>query len=61
MLIFKARQDAARAFTTRQQNLAGIAPKVADQDPLQTLAQTKALQGLGSFEPFFKEHKLRQI
>ena len=49
---FKARQDAARAFTTRQQNLAGIAPQVADQGPLQALAQTKALQGLGSFEPF---------
>ena len=49
---FKARQDAARAFTTRQQNLAGIAPKIADQGPLQALAQTKALQGLGSFEPF---------
>ena len=49
---FKARQDAARAFTTRQQNLAGIAPEVAPQDVLQTLAQTKALQGLGSFEPF---------
>ena len=49
---FKARQDAARAFTTRQQNLAGIAPEVAPQDALQTLAQTKALQGLGSFEPF---------
>ena len=26
---FKARQDAAREFTTRQQNLAGIAPTVA--------------------------------
>lgn len=49
---FKARQDAARAFTTRQQNLAGIAPEVAPQDVLQTLAQSKALQGLGSFEPF---------
>ena len=49
---FKARQGAARAFTTRQQNLAGIAPEVAPQDALQTLAQTKALQGLGSFEPF---------
>ena len=49
---FKARQDAARAFTTRQQNLAGIAPEVAPQDAFQTLAQSKALQGLGSFEPF---------
>ena len=49
---FKARQDAARAFTTRQENLAGIAPEVAKQDALQGLAQVKALQGIGSFEPF---------
>jgi hypothetical protein len=49
---FKARQDAARAFTTRQENLAGIAPQVAGQGALQTLAQAKAVQGLGSFEPF---------
>jgi len=49
---FKARQDAARAFTTRQQNLAGIAPQVAGQDALQTAAQGLAVQGLGSFEPF---------
>ena len=26
---FKARQDAARAFETRQQNLAGLAPQIA--------------------------------
>ena len=31
----KSRQDAARAFTTRQQNLAGLAPQVAGQDALQ--------------------------
>jgi hypothetical protein len=49
---FKARQDAARAFTTRQQNLAGIAPQVAQQDALQTQAQTLAQQGIGSFQPF---------
>ena len=35
---FKARQDAARAFTTRQQNLSGLAPQVAAQDALQTQA-----------------------
>ena len=39
---FQARQDAARAFTTRQQNLAGLAPTVADQDALQQRAQTIA-------------------
>jgi len=51
---FKARQDAARAFTTRQENLAGIAPQVAGQDPLQQQAQTLAQQGIGSFQPFLQ-------
>ena len=48
---FKARQDAARAFTTRQQSLAGLAPQVAAQDALTTQAQQRAVAGLGSFEP----------
>ena len=47
----KARQDAAKAFTTRQQNLAGLAPQVAQQDALQQQAQTLAQQGVGSFAP----------
>jgi len=51
---FQARQDAARAFTTRQENLAGIAPQVAGQDQLQKDAQTLALQGIGSFQPFLQ-------
>ena len=51
---FKARQDAARAFTTRQQNLAGIAPQVAQQDQLQKDAQTLAQAGIGSFQPFLQ-------
>ena len=51
---FKARQDAARAFTTRQQNLAGIAPQVAGQTALQQQAQTLAQQGVGSFQPFLQ-------
>ena len=49
---FAARQDAARAFTTRQQSLAGLAPQVAQQDALQQQAQTLAQQGVGSFAPF---------
>ena len=61
---FKARQDAARAFEVRQQNLAGLAPKVAGQDVLQQQAQNLATQGAGidpttgqktglaSYEPF---------
>jgi hypothetical protein len=52
---FKARQDAARAFTTRQQNLAGLAPQVAKQDRLQQEAQKRAEAGLGSFQPFLQQ------
>ena len=49
---FKARQDAARAFTTRQQSLAGLAPQIAGQDALQQQAQQLAQSGIGSFQPF---------
>ena len=52
---FKARQDAARAFEVRQQNLAGLAPQVAAQDALQQQAQTLAQQGVGSFQPFLQQ------
>ena len=49
---FAARQDAARAFTTRQQSLTGLAPQVAQQDDLQQQAQQRAVAGLASFQPF---------
>ena len=52
---FKARQDAARAFTTRQESLAGLAPQVAQQDKLQQQAQALATQGVGSFQPFLQQ------
>ena len=52
---FKARQDAARAFTTRQQNLAGLAPTVAGQDQLQKDAQALATQGVGAYQPFLQQ------
>ena len=52
---FAARQDAARAFTTRQQSLSGLAPQVAQRDALQTQAQTLAQQGVGSFQPFLNQ------
>lgn len=52
---FKARQDAARAFTTRQQNLAGLAPQIADQDKLQQQAQALATQGVGSYQQFLDQ------
>ena len=51
---FAARQSAAQAFTTRQQNLAGLAPQVAGQDALQQAAQARAISGLGSFQPFLQ-------
>jgi hypothetical protein len=52
---FKSRQDAARAFDVRKQNLAGLAPQVAQQDALQNLAQLKGLQGVGSYQPFLNQ------
>ena len=57
---FKARQDAARAFETRQQNLAGLAPTVAGQTQLQQDAQTLATtaagtSGIASFQPFLTQ------
>jgi len=52
---FKARQDAAKAFTTRQQSLAGLAPQIAARDQLQTQAQQVAQAGIGSFQPFLNQ------
>ena len=49
---FKARQDAARAFQTRQQNLAGLAPQVAGLTTREQRARTLADAGIGSFQPF---------
>jgi hypothetical protein len=49
---FAARQKAAEQFQIRQQSLAGLAPTVAGQDPLQTRAQELAEKGIGSYEQF---------
>jgi len=51
---FKGRQDAARAFDVRKQNLAGLAPQVAGQDALQKQAQGLAQSGVGSYQPFLQ-------
>ena len=51
---FAARQQAAREFDVRLQNLFGLRPQVADQDPLQRRAQEEALKGLGAFRPFME-------
>jgi len=55
---FAARQRAAQQFDIRQQNLAGIAPQVAAQDALQKRAQTTALAGIGSFQPFVQQAQI---
>ena len=55
---FKARQDAARAFATRQQNLAGLAPQVAGLSKLEQDARTRAQAGLGSFQPFVQQAQI---
>ena len=55
---FKARQDAARAFATRQQNLAGLAPQVAGLSKLEQDARTRAQAGLGSFQPFLQQAQI---
>ena len=51
---FAARQKAAEQFQIRQQSLAGLAPQVAAQDPLQVQAQQLAQQGIGSYQPFLQ-------
>ena len=52
---FKQDKTLQERLTTRQQNLAGIAPQVAGQDRLQIEAQKRAEAGLGSFQPFLDQ------
>jgi hypothetical protein len=52
---FKARQDAARAFTTRQQNLAGLAPQIAGLTDREKEARKIADAGVGAFRPFIQD------
>ena len=54
---FAARQTAAKAFETRQQSLAGIAPQIAQQDALQTQAAQLAKSGVGSYQQFVDQAK----
>ncbi len=57
---FQARQDAARAFTTRQQNLAGLAQQqvagqgCCKQRQAQTIAGLAGQTGLAGFQPFLQ-------
>ena len=57
---FKARQDAARAFETRQQNLAGLAPTVAaqtaqQQEALRLAEAATGTTGIASFQPVLQQ------
>jgi hypothetical protein len=52
---FAKRQQAAQQFDVRKQSLAGLAPQVAAQDPLQAQAQQVAQAGIGSFQPFLQK------
>ena len=54
---FAARQTAARAFETRKESLAGLAPSVAAQDALQTRAAQLAGSGVGSYQQFIDTAK----
>ena len=49
---FAARQKAAQQFDVRKQSIAGLAPQVAGQDPLQAQAQALTQSGIGSYQPF---------
>ena len=53
--LFQAQQRAALGFEQRQQALSGLAPQVAGLDQLQKDAQTRAIAGLGSFQPFLTQ------
>ena len=57
---FKARQDAAKAFEIRQQNLAGLAPTVAgqtaqQQEALRLAEAASGTTGIASFQPFLQQ------
>ena len=54
-MILQQDKQAARAFETRQQSLAGLAPSVAAQDALQKQAASLAASGVGSYQPFINQ------
>ena len=57
---FKARQDAARAFDVRQQNLAGLAPQSCRSRCITTTSTRFSTQGVGSFQPFLQQAQQQQ-
>ena len=53
--LFKAQQQAALGFEARKQGLAGLAPKVEGLSTLEQPAKSRAVSGLGSFQPFLDQ------
>ena len=53
--LFKAQQQAALGFEARKQGLAGLAPKVEGLSTLEQAAKSRAVSGLGSFQPFLDQ------
>ena len=52
---FAARQKAAQQFDIRKQSLAGLAPQIEDLSTLEKAARSRAVSGLGSFQPFLDQ------
>ena len=53
--LFKAQQQAALGFESRQQGLAGLRPQVEGLSTLEQPSKTRAQAGLGSFQPFLDQ------
>ena len=53
--LFKAQQQAALGFESRQQGLAGLAPQIEGLSQLEKDAKTAAQAGIGSFQPFLDQ------
>ena len=53
--LFKAQQQAALGFESRQQGLAGLAPQIEGLSTLEQAAKSRAVSGLGSFQPFLDQ------
>ena len=56
--LFKAQQQAAVGFEQRQQGLAGLRPQVEGLSTLEQAAKSRAVSGLGSFQPFLNQAQI---
>lgn len=55
---FAARQKAAQQFDIRKQSLAGLAPQIEGLSTLEQAARSRAVSGLGSFQPFLNQAQI---